>query len=92
VLAIVALFGGMLYGWSWLDPVMGIVGAVLVAVWAKGLIRRYQPGAARSRDGSPGGRRDPRGDRRSTGAGDQPGSSICTSGASAARSSRSSSA
>lgn len=38
VLAIVALFGGWVYGWSWLDPVMGIVGAVLVAVWAKGLI------------------------------------------------------
>lgn len=38
VLAIIALFGGWLYGWSWLDPIMGIVGAVLVAVWAKGLI------------------------------------------------------
>lgn len=38
VLAIVALAGGWLYGWSWLDPVMGIVGAVLVAVWARGLI------------------------------------------------------
>ncbi|HSB98043.1 MAG TPA: CDF family Co(II)/Ni(II) efflux transporter DmeF [Spongiibacteraceae bacterium] len=38
VLAIVALLGGWLYGWSWLDPVMGIVGAVLVAIWAKGLI------------------------------------------------------
>jgi len=38
VLAIVALFGGMIYGWSWLDPVMGIVGAVLVGVWAKNLI------------------------------------------------------
>ncbi len=38
VLAIVALFGGWIYGWSWLDPVMGIVGAALVAVWAKGLI------------------------------------------------------
>lgn len=38
VLAIVALFGGWIYGWSWLDPVMGIVGALLVAVWAKGLI------------------------------------------------------
>ena len=38
VLAIVALFGGWMYGWSWLDPLMGIVGAVLVAVWAKGLI------------------------------------------------------
>ncbi len=38
VLAIVALIGGLIYGWSWLDPVMGIVGAILVAVWAKGLI------------------------------------------------------
>ena len=38
VLAIVALIGGWLYGWSWLDPLMGVVGAVLVAVWAKGLI------------------------------------------------------
>lgn len=37
-LAIVALLGGWLLGWSWLDPVMGLVGAVLVAVWAKGLI------------------------------------------------------
>jgi cation diffusion facilitator family transporter len=38
VLAIVALAGGWFYGWSWLDPAMGIVGAVLVAVWAKNLI------------------------------------------------------
>jgi cation diffusion facilitator family transporter len=38
VLAIVALVGGWLYGWAWLDPIMGIVGAVLVAVWAKNLI------------------------------------------------------
>lgn len=39
VLAIVALAGGWFYGWSWLDPVMGIVGAALVAVWAKNLLR-----------------------------------------------------
>ncbi len=38
VLAIVALIGGWFLGWSWLDPVMGIVGAVLVAVWAKNLV------------------------------------------------------
>lgn len=38
VLAIVALFGGWIFGWSWLDPIMGIVGAVLVALWAKGLV------------------------------------------------------
>jgi cation diffusion facilitator family transporter len=38
VLAIVALIGGWLWGWAWLDPLMGIVGAVMVAIWAKGLI------------------------------------------------------
>lgn len=38
VLAIVALVGGWWRGWWWLDPVMGLVGAVVVAVWAKGLI------------------------------------------------------
>lgn len=38
VLAIAALAGGWWLGWSWLDPVMGIVGACLVAWWAKGLI------------------------------------------------------
>ncbi|MBF0392076.1 MAG: CDF family Co(II)/Ni(II) efflux transporter DmeF [Alphaproteobacteria bacterium] len=39
VLAIVALFGGKLWGADWLDPVMGIVGSVLVSVWAYGLLR-----------------------------------------------------
>jgi cation diffusion facilitator family transporter len=39
VLAIVALVGGMSFGWNWLDPVMGIIGAVLVARWAWGLLR-----------------------------------------------------
>lgn len=38
-LAIVALLGGKLWGAAWLDPVMGIVGAVLVTVWAQGLLR-----------------------------------------------------
>ncbi len=38
VAAIAALAGGWLFGWSWLDPVMGIIGAFVVAVWAKGLI------------------------------------------------------
>ena len=38
VLAIVALAGGWMYGWSWLDPAMGIVGAGLVANWARNLI------------------------------------------------------
>ena len=39
VLAIVALLGGRLWGADWLDPVMGIAGAVLVAAWARGLLR-----------------------------------------------------
>ena len=39
VLAIAALVGGWLYGWSWLDPVIGLIGAVLVGVWAKNLIK-----------------------------------------------------
>jgi cation diffusion facilitator family transporter len=38
VLAIIALFGGWLYGWTWLDPAMGILGAILVGRWAKGLL------------------------------------------------------
>ena len=38
VLAIVALLGGWMLGWGWLDPLMGVIGAVLVAWWAKGLI------------------------------------------------------
>jgi cation diffusion facilitator family transporter len=39
VLAIVALLVGRFYGWSWLDPVMGVVGAVVIAQWSWGLIR-----------------------------------------------------
>jgi cation diffusion facilitator family transporter len=39
VLAIIALFGGKFLGASWLDPVMGLAGALVVAVWAYGLLR-----------------------------------------------------
>jgi len=39
VLAIVALLGGMYFGASWLDPAMGLAGAVLVTAWAWGLLR-----------------------------------------------------
>ena len=38
VLAMVALAAGWRWGWAWLDPVMGLVGAGLVAVWARGLL------------------------------------------------------
>lgn len=39
VLAIVALGGGMLFGWAFLDPAMGIVGALVVGRWAWALVR-----------------------------------------------------
>ena len=39
VLAITALAGGWIYGWAWLDPTMGIVGAALVGSWAIGLLK-----------------------------------------------------
>ena len=38
VLAIVALAAGLWLGWSWMDPVMGVVGAAVILWWAKGLI------------------------------------------------------
>ena len=40
VLAITALMGGLLFGWAWLDSTMGIVGAIVVTVWAWGLLRQ----------------------------------------------------
>ena len=39
VLAIAALAGGKYLGATWLDPVMGIVGSVIVAAWAFTLLR-----------------------------------------------------
>ncbi|RZL39594.1 MAG: cation transporter [Rubrivivax sp.] len=39
VAAIAALAGGWWLGWGWLDPAMGIAGAVVVALWARTLIR-----------------------------------------------------
>ncbi|MHB0954863.1 MAG: CDF family Co(II)/Ni(II) efflux transporter DmeF [Pirellulaceae bacterium] len=39
VLAIFALLAGKFYGLSWLDPAMGVVGAMLVARWSIGLVR-----------------------------------------------------
>ena len=39
VLAIAALVSGKYLGWTWLDPVMGIVGALLVGKWSIGLLR-----------------------------------------------------
>lgn len=39
ILAIVALLLGRVYGWSWADPVMGVVGAIVISRWSWGLIR-----------------------------------------------------
>jgi cation diffusion facilitator family transporter len=39
VLAIVALVAGKLFGLGWMDPAMGLVGAVLVSRWSIGLLR-----------------------------------------------------
>jgi len=39
VLALVGLSAGLLLGWLWMDPVMGIVGALVIANWSWGLLR-----------------------------------------------------
>ncbi|NLV43652.1 MAG: CDF family Co(II)/Ni(II) efflux transporter DmeF [Candidatus Hydrogenedentes bacterium] len=38
VFAIIALLSGKYLGWVWMDPFMGIAGAVLVGVWSRGLV------------------------------------------------------
>jgi cation diffusion facilitator family transporter len=40
VLAIAALLSGRYLGWVWLDPVMGIVGAIVIATWSWSLVRQ----------------------------------------------------
>lgn len=37
--AIFALLTGKLFGWIWMDPVMGIVGALVIARWSFSLLR-----------------------------------------------------
>jgi cation diffusion facilitator family transporter len=39
LLVIAGLLLGRLFGWVWLDPVVGLVGAVVIAAWSYGLIR-----------------------------------------------------
>jgi cation diffusion facilitator family transporter len=39
VLAITALLLGALFGWSWLDPAIGVLGALVIARWSWGLMR-----------------------------------------------------
>jgi cation diffusion facilitator family transporter len=39
LLAIAALLGGRTFGWSFLDPLMGIVGGLVILKWSWGLLR-----------------------------------------------------
>ena len=39
VLAIAGLVAGSLYGWAWMDPAVGILGALVIARWSWGLMR-----------------------------------------------------
>ncbi|MFD2174716.1 CDF family Co(II)/Ni(II) efflux transporter DmeF [Rhodobacter lacus] len=40
VMAIVALIAGRIGGWVWLDPVIGVVGALVIARWSWGLMQQ----------------------------------------------------
>jgi cation diffusion facilitator family transporter len=39
VLAVIGLLAGRQLGWIWMDPVMGLVGACVIANWSWGLVR-----------------------------------------------------
>lgn len=43
VLAITALVVGKYLGWNWFDPIMGIIGAIIITRWAYGLIKETSP-------------------------------------------------
>ena len=43
VLAIAALLAGTFFGWYWLDPLMGIIGAAIITLWAVGLLKETTP-------------------------------------------------
>lgn len=39
ILALAALAGGLFFGLSWLDPLVGLIGAGVIASWSYGLVR-----------------------------------------------------
>ena len=43
ILAIFALLSGKYLGWNWLDPLMGIVGAIIITRWSYGLLKQTSP-------------------------------------------------
>jgi cation diffusion facilitator family transporter len=42
-LAIIALVSGKYLGWNWLDPIMGIAGAIIITRWSYGLLKQTSP-------------------------------------------------
>ncbi|MBY0467872.1 MAG: cation diffusion facilitator family transporter, partial [Burkholderiaceae bacterium] len=40
VLAILALAAALWLGWQWLDPLVGVLGAVVIGAWSVGLLRQ----------------------------------------------------
>jgi cation diffusion facilitator family transporter len=43
VLAIIALVAGKFLGWNWLDPLMGVVGALIITRWSLSLLQETSP-------------------------------------------------
>ena len=43
LLAIAALVSGKYLGWNWLDPIMGVVGAIVITRWSYGLLKQTSP-------------------------------------------------
>lgn len=43
LLAIIALTAGKFLGWNWMDPLMGIVGAIIITRWSIGLLKQTAP-------------------------------------------------
>ena len=39
-LAIIALLAANFYAWNWMDPIMGIIGAILITKWSIGLLKQ----------------------------------------------------
>ena len=38
--AIIALLTAKFYAWNWMDPIMGIIGAILITKWSIGLLKQ----------------------------------------------------
>ncbi len=43
MLAIIALVTGKYFGWTWMDPCMGVVGALIITRWSWGLLQETGP-------------------------------------------------